>query len=401
MIHRRNYNAVVQLADGRAVTGKPSAHSAVTWQDVGIDQCQVRTRMFVDILAAQMDNGRVLVSIEIGQPLVDITSVIDELLGNDAKSTRGIYFSGDTVIVVAGRQIGGINVDRDGRATVCTHITFESDIDLIGLDYHCGHAVVRTINDQLYIINRLYPIIGLNDAVVGLMREIVLDNTRNISKMLSRGGHFFILMYDGRVYTCSCYTDKDNTNPFKQLIFPENESVSKIIDSEYRVIYLTDKGNCYHTALSRMPCYNRRPAVLRGLPNMVIENVFWIGDHLPIGIIQHDGQKLTRFTLSCRANAPEGHIPPCKSHSLYYKCDCFDTAVRIRPLTFFDDKQIASLVRIREGCTCFVTDEGRMYSVDNIDDEPIIRRDTFFDANPIAIKRGGQCIPSTGSMLMQ
>ena len=402
MIRPRDLHVIAQLEDGKVVMQKPNRIGSIEWSCLATDCVQIRTHRHSEALAVLTNDDRVLVSHEAKAPLMDITPTVRTLLGC-AISIDSIHLSNDVLFIIAGCHIGAIRPSKKGKVpSVGPHLVLECDVDRAvfarGTD-----GLIKTTNNKLFLVNMLWT----SDPLHRSPTEITFHDTENIREIFIIGRCFTLLMQNGSVFVYN--NDLDDEEPFEQLKMPAGETVTKIISSHRLVIYLTDKGNCYHMDTCWAHRYVQGPKLLEALQGLVVENVFWLDDNRPIGIVQHDG-RLTYFRLGYVVFG-EGHIPPCSGQFSSYCDKCSNTVIDMRPLLFFNSKRIVSVVNISPSCTYFVTDEGHAYYTAKIgerhayiitamiDETTIFKRDPFFDDNPIAVEKGSQHIRSALSRL--
>lgn len=398
MIIDWSFRALAPLADGRVVSAviplaDISSTDTISWLDADdslTDIAFMRICCEGRTLAVVTLDNRILVGLCYGSyywwspdpkpfpSLKDITQTV-----GDITTIHDIYVGNQTLIINTGLQLIIVTLAADGSVSKVGSVDFQCEIDAVCAGRYCG--LVKTVDHRLFEVGVFDP--EQNEAPT----EIVFRDVQGISEMVDFSGRTFLLMDNGWVY--------EQKNSFKRFMFPNDETITKIIDAGDQILYLTASGRLYRTVKQR-----DKPVLLEELCEFFIEAVTVLRNESMV-VIQHDGNKLSLL-----------HFKYMRYQTRGFKTRL--SLVKVEPLSFFDDKGIVSISAVinKFAYICFVSDEGHVYwsrwdkenalfcvgtLVKSWICEPRagpFTRDPFFDANPLAVNRSVCSIRSAHSI---
>lgn len=335
-----------------------------------------------DEVAILMHDGRVLAGYNRIKPgLADISSTVKDLFGADTSNICGICIKGQSLVIWTDTAIGVIHLGLDSKVLSTYHCTLPSEIDIISIDHL--YCIVKTQDGRLFgIMHHMWtgPDASSRGIPMDLDRsELAFHDVASISEIHTGNSWALLLMENGSVYGCKYNISRGTRTPFARVLFPEGETVIKIIDAGIRVVYITTAGNCYGQCVGMRSGWTKELVLVRGLEGYV-ENI----------VAVYNGSVL----VQCNT------LPASKTYIIRFST-LLGQPVNIIPLPFFDGISIISVTQTQSGfTTCFVTDDGCVYwSYDIYSAKPTIRRDTFFDENLLPIQNKAASIRSTRSIL--
>lgn len=287
-------------------------------------------------------------------------------------------------------------------------------IDLFS--YGCYHGLVRTTDNRLFLIgNESYCNYRLLDrSKIVQPTEVPFSNAADIKQVICGNNYTLSLMNNGSVYAHGLglrSPHRTNTfieEQFELVVFPDSTVITKIINSEHCIIYITDNGQCYYTDIHTIYCSNEsyriyrsgiieetrmnlHPDLLQQAKHLCIENVFMLNKSI---VIQDSYQRL--------------HVLDLDVKDLFWGGSWVIGAKTCEHMPFFDDKDIVSVVQSRR--TRFIrpdttgdeliyltTDNGRVYQ--SADLRQGADEITFFTDNPLARLDRSAAIPSAKSIV--
>lgn len=400
MIHKWATHAVAILADGKVMKGQPKDTDMV-WSETGIDMNDVvlmATCPYGSMLAVLLNDGRLLAGRDPTTAFINITTNVEVFI-RDTLSIRSMHIMNRILVVQTDCNVCIMMVYR---ATSCPRnesllrhnrlnavrwradTAFPSEIDLV--TFGDSHGYVRTIDNKLYLITNQIPT-NRNPSYDGRIRpygecrrpiEVEFAEAGDIAEIICYGSRAYFIMGDGRVFESSMRAFNNTHDQITQIIFPEGEAVRKITSLTHYMFYLTKEGNCYFS-LNGWPCDKRAyPVQLQHLSRAFAEDVIALNNK-PADIIENDVSSA---------------IIKYDGGRLCYICN--DLVEKVIQLSFFDDKDVVSVIDLPSSI-CFITREGCVYHMYDIESEPVI--DPFFDTNPLATKTNTQRIKSACSNL--
>lgn len=346
------------------------------------------------VLAVLTEDNRILVCIHRQNRLEDITPTVHKVFGR-AVDIVSIYVYYPVLVIIAMDGIGlihvqpsektssGLEIMQTSRVLCC----FPSEVNLWAVDQRYNWGFVRTNDNSLHWFGHssgsewiMWP-----TPAKWVEYPVEFDNTANIKELHSSTNYMYLLMHDGSVYAKRTPHDKDRQQRSKCTRFEQleiSQSIDKIVTTAHDIFFITVEGACYHSKVFRSSSMIDI-RLLQCLDGCVVENVYaLLNDY----IVQHDGSKLSILHVSPHRGINE--------HNQWsFRCETFKGYAKgtIKPIPwpFFDDKPIVSVHNLTDRAY-LITDEGHAYWISDIDEstEPTVTRDVFFDANPIAVKKG-------------
>lgn len=405
MIHLWCNRALVILADGRVLNRRLDDGDGPTeWTNIEclngsvIKEAGVGNVMF----PALTSDERILICFDTRHTPLDITPKVYEVFGRTA-SIKDIRLRGHTLIVWTNDSIGLFEIKNKsviGGRVLYRH-PCEIDIQSIGSRW----GLAKGIDGALvwYCDRRGLGEIQIEPAAINWqVQPIDFHERGRISKIFCIYFEMLLLMDDGRVYVRqdpvrTRWGPRVNPEPsqFRQVIFPDGECVIKIVITVADIFYITAAGSCYHAVNGMSADWEMKPALLEFLSGYLVERIYSIGFDF---VIQYGGNRLCVLYVS-RPLDDDGR--PIGYGDRRNAFDSYTNGTKIpRLLPFLDNKAIV-LIKTLFDRIYFVTDEGHAFWTTDMGEqiEPVITRDTFFDANPIAVKRNACSIRSARSLL--
>lgn len=388
-------HAVAVTADGEVLIGSRVGES-VSWtalpdlEGVQVEKvCAER-----GLLAILTSDGRVLVSFDPEGRLQDITANIHEILGKTT-DIKHISICGHTIAIITADAVSLAKVDSKYEVEGRVIGRFGPDISLYSVDWSGGWGVVRSGNTLHWFGMScvFHDFIKASSPQYWQTHALEFHDTASISEIAGNTFAMFVTLSDGRVYTRPVpWNERFMSCLFELITLPSKEPITIIVLASFSAVFITDAGNCYHSKTGSC----RGDAVLTQIQSLceyVVENIYELKHGC---MIQHSSGRLC--ILHTRSSQNDGRPKRNPYDQRQYR-QYMDTTKEPRHISFFDDKTVISVTSIF-GCIYFITCDGVYWSC-HFDEatEPVITRDTYFDANPLAVKRGTQSIRSALSAL--
>ena len=239
----------------------------------------------------------------------------------------------------------------DKHVSIASSITHEFPSGITSSGFGYKHGFVRTNDNNLHMLN------GDNVWKHPTSRRLEFINPENIQEIITDIWYTLFIMKDGSVRSCGLFGAHnwhpgqyayDDDKLFELIRFPHEISVAKAINHNHHIFFITTEGQCYYINDN---VRESSIVLIQALSSYYVENVFVLEDYV---IIQHDGNKLCRLSLST-TNYTYGCAKAYSIDSCYIKGTWKPTA-----LPFFDNKSIVTVKEIRRRIY-YISEEGKMY----------------------------------------
>ena len=409
MIHLPQFFALATLEDGRTVITKLPGYSDMPWTAISPIQPEpmkvcssLSESRYANVLAALTYDDRILISCcESGPEFEDVTPAIRILTGSDTTSIRDICVVGGYVIFWTDFSIGLVDWRIDSEFSY--GCMFHSEIDRVWVDDR--RCIVRTKDNRIFAVSNTKLTIPPECQLASELgkpftlenkSEITFHDVEGIAEVYGSASWILFLMKDGSVYGCDCEGYLDH-KPFTRVPIPEGEIVTKIVNTQSHVVYITTSNNYYMRHVTQKGDWAIEPTLMQKLSSYVVENIL-AGPRCSIIVQYRDPQEQSMDTgplplctciiRSTYNSSCEGELEPISFH-------CAD---QLKPLPSLSNKIIASIIH-RGYLTCFITDDGAVFWSHFMHNyKPVAISDPFFDTNPLAALPSAR-IRSTHSML--
>lgn len=381
MIHILPSFALATLVDGRVIMKKYQQALDQSWAETAIESEPVRiytaphwiSSYSLRAMAVLTKGDRILTGHE-PNDLYDITEEIHKQLNTDTVLSQNICVRESAVFAWAGSIIALVNISCPD----CRHV-FDSEIDLVSIDN--DWIVVKTKDNRLFVISiwkQRYSI-GMRTVPIyfGDRSELAFHDVDGISEIHTGERWMILLMKDKSAYGCN-YRESQRLGLPELLVYPKGETVSKIVDAGRYVVSVTSTNNYYYH--DAQGTFNLS---LRPYPISLGPLQYYFNDNIfpgPWGsiIIQ------------------SSHTHGCVTHLVRLTTMYND---RIKHLQHLDGLSIVSIT-CEPSCCCLTMNDGSVFWLrDTLSGELTVTRDTFFDANLLAVSNTAAMIRSTGSIL--
>ena len=408
MIYRwDSTHAVAVMADGKVSISSCSDDESVSWLDHQFPDGVTAQKVCVQLsmLVMLTSNNRVIVCLGPKNSFEDITADVYQIL-QGTLDIRNIDICADrTIVIITSNRVAIVEADVQRMEYIVTfkgRILCETqcEIDMHTVDCHRGCVAVRTTNNCLYRVNKSGTIRGPGSSLSTWNIQLLeFHDGANVCEIVCNGYSMFLLMHNGTVYAQNFLGGElrcETPRLFRQITFPENETVIKIVVVCVGVFFITAAGNCYYASEHTCNMGGAIEIQLLSLCVDIVEDIY----ALRYGwAVQHSGGCVCILHTASLPNRNDGVKPYQHVFEQYA-----DGTAKPRLIPFFDDKSVVSIVRLFKR-TYFITNKGHVYWFEDwtvdFDEttELTIARDPYFDANPLAVKRGAQSIRSACSLL--
>lgn len=321
----------------------------------------------------------------------DITSILSYNLGVGPERISDQFFVDNQLIIVRTNTTIGLISIKDPNHPDSYHSLAElfalfSDIDLVSFEW--GHGFVRTRDGSLCSFGKLKhynPVGDAYDCFSSSVLPVIFPDAGSINEIVCGPSYSLFLMQDGRVYAQgsghipSREPDADIT--FRQVSFPKDVLISKIVTTCNNIFYITSSGLCYYANTEKWTssCSDQSlyPQLLNALANHFVEDAFALEECIAI---RHDEGRLSLLPLKKRYRWGD-FASVWRSLAKAYVCG----TKQPQHMPFFDDKGIAVVIQLKYH-TCFVTDAGQMYEcvIGPNTDSLVVTEVPFFRYRPVS-----------------
>ena len=411
MIYQWLNYAVAVLANGRAVKGIPntdpsfsgnrevgiirdrsnecfSSPDPVLWEDMGVSDIMMTRVCQKGLMIAFLTHT----GLWVGTAMIDLRVVPwdQQAVCEDVTEIDDMAAGNQTVVVRAGNCVGIVSIDGKEATTISRK--YEQAFDSYGL---CSEFVVaKTRDNKLKLLAKR----AQYNSLLAFRRPATfsIEYARPIQEIVCRPSWLLLIMDDGSVYARSMRVDTSLNWSFKRRGPPDRESVIKISHSGDYIIYITERGRCYHTsARDYARSWEVEFVLVPGLDAFIVESAYMLANGKAL-VVVHDGGKASLL-----------HVVPYIDITwryIGYRYQRRGESYRLVPLPLFDDESVASITEIGNSIG-ITTAEGLVYwaKLDELIDmaEPKLIRDQFFDVFPLAVKTSVQRIRSACSSLSE
>lgn len=405
MVHLSLFFALATLADGKTVMNKVPGDSDMPWtamspiqpEPMKVCSSSSETR-YTNVLAALTYDDRILISCcEPSPEFEDVTPAIRILTGSDTSSIRDICVVGGYVIFWTDFSIGLVDWRIDSEFSY--GCVFQSEIDRVWVD-DC-RCVVRTKDNCIFAVSNtkltIPPACQLASELgkpftLENKSEIAFHDVEGIAEVYGGTSWILFLMKDGSVYGCDYEETSMNHKPFSRVLLPEGEIVTRIVNTQSHIVYVTASNNYYKQHMTHKNNWATKPVLMQKLSSYVVESIL-AGPRCSIIVQYRDPREQsplhTCIIHSTYNSSYEGELEPVS----------FCYADQLQPLPSLSNKIIVSIIH-RGYLTCFVMDDGSVcWSHFMHYYEPVAISDPFFDSNPVAAEGQAVRIRSAGSIV--
>lgn len=393
MIRNKVECPIVKLESGKVLIGDPGNSSNMLiiqgLAGVTVEGIQVNCGIF----AAQTNDSRVLIGLQPDDRFQDITHKVHKILG--AVEIRSIYLCDDILVVGTGGGIGliefkNIKYDDNGIHVKTKGLLlqrFACGIDMMVVSER-GWGVVKTTDNRLfwfgdsYTFKKFAPVSSRHSIHCWRLQGMEFHDVSSIKEIFCYHCFIILHMLDGSVYVrlAAGYPQRANKTQFKQVVFPINESVAKIVMAPEDVFYITNTGHCYHCEASLVGS-KAHPILLKSFLSYSVTNVYPVQNDYAIQCgdgslhMLYPTRSLDRDWILSKGD---------REDAFRHYADGTKAPIA---LTFFDDKAIVLAGSLFD-CTCFVTDKGHAFLILKLGESRtlMITHLTAFDTDPLAIK---------------
>ena len=355
----------------------------------------------LSMLAILTSDNRILICFNPQDQFEDITPDVCRILQGTTDIRYIAVCYTQTIMIMTSNRIAIIEVDDKhgwiGKYRIKGRILYETqyEIDMHSADWTAGSGTIRTTDNCLHRINHRSSYSSKESSLdCWRIEQLEFHDISSISEIVGDCYYVFLIMYDGTVYARNFLGiwGPEYLGPFKQVVFPEHEAIIEIVLAFCDIFFITDAGNCYY-AKDFLRSKGAIEGQIRSLSGYLVEDICETGNGWAI---RHSGCVCILHTVLPQI----GPILKLYPHDKKVFEQYVSGTKKPRELSFFNDKAIVSIKTLFDGIY-FITDEGHVFWTNDFDEtmDPVITRDTYFDANPLAVKKNTCSIRSARSLL--